>query len=102
MSTDEPIEQYLDALYVELRTDPRTDPRSARRLLDEAADHLHGAAAELEATGMDRLEAEREAVRRFGPGGPLARADGARSARCSSTRRPRPPFSARSDSSRSG
>ncbi len=70
----EPIEQYLDELYLHLRT----DPRSARRLLDEAADHLHGAADELEAGGMARLEAEREAVRRFGAGAPLARADAQR------------------------
>ena len=44
----EPIEEYLDGLYGQLRT----DPRSARRLLDEAADHLHGAAAEFEEQGM--------------------------------------------------
>ena len=68
---NEPIEEYLDGLYAQLRT----DPRSARRLLDEAADHLHGAAAELEQQGMARLEAEREAVRRFGASAPIARAD---------------------------
>ena len=36
----EPIEDYLDELYAQLRT----DARSARRLLDEAADHLHATA----------------------------------------------------------
>jgi len=67
----EPIEDYLDGLYAQLRT----DPRSARRLLDEAADHLHGAAADFEEQGMSRLEAEREAVLRFGASEPIARAD---------------------------
>lgn len=70
----EPIEQYLDELYAQLRT----DPRSARRLLDEAADHLHGAAEELEQQGVPRLEAEREAVRRFGASARIARADARR------------------------
>ncbi len=67
----EPIEEYLDGLYAQLRT----DPRSARRLLDEAADHLHGAAADFEEQGMTRLDAEREAVLRFGESAPIARAD---------------------------
>jgi hypothetical protein len=67
----EPIEQYLDDLYAQLRT----DPRRARRMLDEAADHLHGAADALRATGMDRVDAEREAVRRFGSSAIVARAD---------------------------
>ena len=70
----EPIEEYLDGLYGQLRT----DPRSARRMLDEAADHLHGAAGEFEEQGMTRLEAEREAVRRFGESAPIARADARR------------------------
>ena len=64
----EPIEEYLDSLYAHLRT----DPRSARRLLDEAADHLQTTADELQAGGMDREAAEREAVRRFGTSRPLA------------------------------
>ena len=64
----ESIEQYLDELYAQLRT----DPRSARRLLDEAADHLQSTADELEAAGMDRVAAELEAVRRFGAARPLA------------------------------
>ena len=33
---------------------------------DEAADHLHGATEELVAGGLTRVDAEREAVRRFG------------------------------------
>jgi hypothetical protein len=68
---NEPIEQYLDELYTQLRT----DPRSARRMLDEAADHLYGAAESLEASGMDRVAAEREAVRRFGSSAVVAKAD---------------------------
>jgi hypothetical protein len=73
--SDSPIERYLDELYAQLRT----DPRSARRLLDEAADHLHDAAAELERAGADRIDAETEAVRRFGASRPLVRADARRS-----------------------
>jgi hypothetical protein len=74
MSTS-PIEEYLDTLYAAVRADPGTDARSARRLLDEAADHLHSAADEFETGGLDRAEAEQAAVRGFGPSGPLARAD---------------------------
>lgn len=62
MMSKTPIEDYLDALLRRTRSDART----ARRLLDEAADHLYATAAELEATGLDRAAAEREAVRRFG------------------------------------
>jgi hypothetical protein len=69
-STDGPVERYLDELYAQLRS----DPRAGRRLLDEAADHLHNAAAELERAGMEPVEAEREAVRRFGASRPIARA----------------------------
>lgn len=57
-----PIEDYLDELLRRLHADPRT----VRRVMDEAADHLWATAAELEATGMSREAAEREAVRRFG------------------------------------
>ncbi len=64
------IEDYLD----ELLRRTRADPRATRRLLDETSDHLHAAAAELQASGMSRQEAETEAVRRFGPATPIARA----------------------------
>lgn len=64
-----PIEDYLDALLRRTHADPRT----TRRLLDEANDHLFAAAAELEASGRSRLDAEREAVRRFGPATELVR-----------------------------
>ena len=70
-----PIEDYLDDLL--RRT--HADPRSTRRLLDEAHDHLAATADTLEATGMPRTEAEREAVRRFGPPADLARVTSRRS-----------------------
>jgi hypothetical protein len=57
-----PIEDYLD----ELLRHTHADPRTTRRLLDEAGDHLVAAANELQVAGMPRVEAEREAVRRFG------------------------------------
>ena len=63
MSDMTPIEDYLDELLRRTQADPRT----TRRLLDEANDHLRTAAAELQATGMPRIEAEREVLRRFGP-----------------------------------
>jgi hypothetical protein len=58
-----PIEDYLDDVLRHAHADPRT----TRRLLDEAGDHLSAGAAQLEAAGMPRLDAEREAVRRLGP-----------------------------------
>lgn len=58
-----PIEDYLDDLLRRTHADART----TRRLLEEAGDHLYAAAAAHEATGMSRLQAETEAVRRFGP-----------------------------------
>lgn len=70
-----PIEDYLDELLRRTHADPRT----TRRLLDEAGDHLAAAAAELEAAGTPRVEAEREAVRRFGPAADLAQASRRRS-----------------------
>src|SRR5436309_14814828 len=68
--TRTPIDDHLDELLRRTRADART----TRRLLDEASDHLHAAAAELRAGGMSREEAEAEAVRRFGPVGPIAHA----------------------------
>lgn len=68
--TETPIEDYLDELLRRTRADVRT----MRRLLDEASDHLHAAASELEDCGMSRQEAEAEAVRRFGPVTPIVRA----------------------------
>jgi hypothetical protein len=68
--SETPIDDYLD----ELLRRSRTDARTIRRLVDEASDHLHAAAADLEAGGMPRAEAEAEAVRRFGPVTPIVRA----------------------------
>jgi hypothetical protein len=70
-----PIEDYLDELLRRTRADART----TRRLLDEAGDHLYATAAELEAGGLSRGHAETEAVRRFGPVVPIARATARRS-----------------------
>jgi hypothetical protein len=73
--SDTPIEDYLDELLRRTHADART----TRRLLDEASDHLHAAAADLEAGGLPPEEAEAEAVRRFGPAAPVALATSRRS-----------------------
>ena len=59
---ESPIAQYLDQLEHELRL--KRAPRG--RLLAEAADHLNGAADETMDSGTDRIEAERQAIERFG------------------------------------
>jgi hypothetical protein len=64
-----PIEDYLDELIRRIHADPRT----TRRVLDEANDHLYAAAAELEAAGRLRVDAEHEAIRRFGSAAEVAR-----------------------------
>jgi MYXO-CTERM domain-containing protein len=69
--SETPIDDYLDELLRRTRADART----TRRLLDEAADHLHATAADLHAGGMPRQDAELEAVRRFGPVAPIAAAE---------------------------
>jgi hypothetical protein len=68
--TSSPIDDYLDELLRRTRADART----ARRLLEEAADHLHATALDLQRAGMSQRDAETEAVRRFGPVPPIARA----------------------------
>lgn len=73
--SETPIEDYLDELLRRTRADART----TRRLLDEASDHLHAAASELQAGGMSRREAEAAAVSRFGPVAPIARGASGRS-----------------------
>src|SRR6476659_4381842 len=75
--TDTPIEDYLDDLLRRSGADART----TRRLLDEAGDHLYATASALEAGGLPRPEAEREAVRRFGAADPLLRSAHAHSLR---------------------
>ncbi|WP_336854412.1 permease prefix domain 1-containing protein [Sinomonas albida] len=61
-----PIDVYLDELLVASRD---AEPAAARRLLAEAEGHLRESASRLRAQGLDPMEAEREAVRRFGPVG---------------------------------
>jgi hypothetical protein len=70
-----PIEDFLDDLLRHTRADART----TRRLLDESADHLYGTRDELVAAGRSEVDAEREAVRRFGDAQHLARVWGRRS-----------------------
>src|SRR5215471_10551751 len=64
-----PSEEYLRQLRHELRRDPLL----ARRVIEEAADHLAEIVAAERRQGMSQHEAEEAAVRRFGPAGPLAR-----------------------------
>ena len=59
---EEPIEDYLDELLSCLRL----PPRATRRLLAETEDHLREAASLAERTGRNPLDAERDAVARFG------------------------------------
>ena len=59
-----PIDAYLDELFVATR---EGDPAAARRLLAETEAHLRESAARLRGQGLDREDAEREAVHRFGP-----------------------------------
>ena len=75
--TPSPIEEYLD----ELLRRSRADARTTRRLLEEASDHLYATAADLEAEGRSRPEAEAEALRRFGPAATVAHAASAASIR---------------------
>lgn len=69
MTDNSPIEDYLDQLLRRLQADPRT----TRGLIDEAHDHLISATTELEASGIPRIEAERQAVANLGPVGELTR-----------------------------
>lgn len=73
--SDSPIEDYLDDLLRRLHTDART----TRRMLTEATDHLYATAAALQGEGLSHAQAESEAVRRFGPIAPIARATTRRS-----------------------
>ncbi|MFN8558401.1 MAG: permease prefix domain 1-containing protein [Dehalococcoidia bacterium] len=56
------IDDYLDALFAELRVAPRL----ARRILAETEDHLREAAAREVAAGVPEAEAEARAIARFG------------------------------------
>ncbi len=68
MSPPGTITDYLCAL----RGDLRLPARRRRRVMREVADHLEEAALDLHGKGLDPLAAECEAIRRFGPPGPLA------------------------------
>jgi cation transport ATPase len=63
------VEEYLN----ELRRALRHDPLLARRVIEEAADHLAEIVAAERRSGMSQHEAEEAAVRRFGSAGDLAR-----------------------------
>lgn len=64
-----PIARYL----ADLRHELRHDPLLARRVCEEAADHLAEIAAEERRRGMTPMDSEQHAVDRFGPAGALAR-----------------------------
>lgn len=63
MTTESPIESYLDAMFERL---DGSGP-AGRRLLSEAEAHLYESAADGRARGLSDVAAEREAVERFGP-----------------------------------
>ena len=68
------VEQYLDQLYVALRT----RPREARRVLAEAEDHLRESVTEGLAAGLSEREAQEHAVSSFGSVRAVVRAHDAR------------------------
>jgi len=65
----EPIDAYLDEMLARLRGSS-TD---VRRILAETEQHLREAAAAGEARGLDSIEAQRQAIERFGEPRELAR-----------------------------
>jgi hypothetical protein len=67
-----PIEAYLDRLLTDLTPG---HPRDIRRLLAETEAHLRDAATDGVAHGLSPMEAEQEAVRRFGPSPVIAQAE---------------------------
>lgn len=69
---ESPIEDYLDQLF---SASTSSSPRNARYLLAEAESHLRDAATAAKQEGMNELEAEQEAVRRFGTASSIARKD---------------------------
>lgn len=69
MSTEEPIEDYLDDLFRSMTG----APREVRRSLAEVEAHLVDAAAAHEARGLSPLAAQRAAVADFGPVETLSR-----------------------------
>jgi hypothetical protein len=71
-SEDSPIERYLDRLLAESIPGGLRD---TRHLLAEVEAHLRDAAEDAERSGLTRVEAEQEAVDRFGPPDDLANAE---------------------------
>jgi hypothetical protein len=65
---DGPAERYLDALFDRLAG----TGNAGRRSMAEAEDHLRAATAAAVTSGLDREEAERQAVERFGAAGSIA------------------------------
>jgi hypothetical protein len=61
-STGDPVEDYLDQLYVGLRG----SPRQGRRILAEAEDHLREGVADGLAAGLTEREAQEQAISSFG------------------------------------
>ncbi len=73
----DPIEDYLDLLFKELRT----TPRDGRRLLAEAEDHLWQAVADGLEAGMTQREAQEYAISSFGSVSAVVRAHDVRTKR---------------------
>jgi hypothetical protein len=69
LEPDGPVERWLDEVFGGLTG---TGP-AGRRVLGEFEDHLRTAVAEGITGGLTAIEAEREAVARFGPPGQVAR-----------------------------
>ena len=64
---------FVAELLSQLRTELSAHPHLADRVIAESFDHLVEATEQLQARGLLRLEAEREAVARFGPPKEVAR-----------------------------
>lgn len=69
----DPIEEYLDQLYVSLRT----TPREARQIIAEAEDHLREAVGDGLAAGLAEREAQEAAISSFGSVNAVVRAHAA-------------------------
>jgi hypothetical protein len=63
----QPVAEPIDAWMLELRAALASERRLRKtRIIDEARDHLHSSADELEQSGMSRREAEAKAVSQLG------------------------------------
>jgi hypothetical protein len=70
--SDDPIERYLDELFVELRA---SQPREARSLLAETEEHLRDMADAAQRNGLDAAAAAQHAVDAYGDPVIIAAAD---------------------------